>query len=849
MPALIGREREVATALGVFATVRTTPVARSLAIEGPSGVGKTALLSRLRDETPDWIHVTAAAHRIQASLPMAVVRRLIADLRRVLGENGAKYTAGLDGNADDGATLLRIIEGVTLDHPVFISVDDAQWCDEESAETLDSTLAALADRPIALVTTERTDPNEPLSTVQSDVRITLGPLGNRDASEAARSEYPEGNDEVVAAIVAHSGGHPIDLISLAQSARERGATTGDEVADSLRAVTVKHVQTLPVRIREFLQIISLLNEPIDYALLRRMWTDDRVLVDLITEASERFLIQEGTNLRFSHAMLSDAVHETIPVKIPMRRRIIEALRSVPSPTLEDRLQIAEQAFAIGDRELAMDTLLHLALEATERGQVHLTINVAEQLRDAGEPRDEHFVPFYVGYGRALMFIDRLDRGVEVLQHGFEEATRRRLTGTSTLAAQLVLAQWFSDQHERALTNYEQFSSQFSAPQDRMALHAAAMWFALCNADFERYQQIDAELSELTIPLPAELRLRRQIVRAFMMLRSGSFAESREAIARVEEIARTVPDALRNNAHFARMFVEVSLMGVHDAPVAEMRAKFSDDENGPWMDYHYGFSELLAGRYHNAVLVIEDALRRYNDPVHRRRMLGIAAALSAMEEQPSQFDRAIETDITRLLTGERGIWFMPLASWATMLPTVSDSRARILGRTVLAHLSKPNDPFIITLATPVAASARMRGDTELLQQISSAESMWDDRSPLVLADRQLARAIARESIDAKAQGMREAIDACVSMGLTALETLAARLSKKTSAPKAETASPLTARERQIANLVAEGKSNREIAESLVLSERTVEGHIANIFNKLNVSSRTQVAAWFLRATTA
>ncbi len=56
------------------------------------------------------------------------------------------------------------------------------------------------------------------------------------------------------------------------------------------------------------------------------------------------------------------------------------------------------------------------------------------------------------------------------------------------------------------------------------------------------------------------------------------------------------------------------------------------------------------------------------------------------------------------------------------------------------------------------------------------------------------------------------------------------------------STLTPREREVAALVAAGKSNREIADALVLSERTAERHVANIMAKLGVSSRTQIAVW-------
>lgn len=54
--------------------------------------------------------------------------------------------------------------------------------------------------------------------------------------------------------------------------------------------------------------------------------------------------------------------------------------------------------------------------------------------------------------------------------------------------------------------------------------------------------------------------------------------------------------------------------------------------------------------------------------------------------------------------------------------------------------------------------------------------------------------------------------------------------------------LTRRELQIADLVAEGLSNRAIAERLVISQRTAEGHVENILSKLGFHSRSQVAAW-------
>jgi DNA-binding CsgD family transcriptional regulator len=54
--------------------------------------------------------------------------------------------------------------------------------------------------------------------------------------------------------------------------------------------------------------------------------------------------------------------------------------------------------------------------------------------------------------------------------------------------------------------------------------------------------------------------------------------------------------------------------------------------------------------------------------------------------------------------------------------------------------------------------------------------------------------------------------------------------------------LTEREREVVRLVARGKSNREIADALVVTKRTIETHINNILYKLNLTSRAQLVVW-------
>lgn len=63
--------------------------------------------------------------------------------------------------------------------------------------------------------------------------------------------------------------------------------------------------------------------------------------------------------------------------------------------------------------------------------------------------------------------------------------------------------------------------------------------------------------------------------------------------------------------------------------------------------------------------------------------------------------------------------------------------------------------------------------------------------------------------------------------------------------AEQAPQLTAREREVLDLIAVGRSNREIAKSLTLAEKTVKTHVSNVLMKLGVSDRTQAALWAVR----
>jgi DNA-binding NarL/FixJ family response regulator len=99
-------------------------------------------------------------------------------------------------------------------------------------------------------------------------------------------------------------------------------------------------------------------------------------------------------------------------------------------------------------------------------------------------------------------------------------------------------------------------------------------------------------------------------------------------------------------------------------------------------------------------------------------------------------------------------------------------------------------------------------------------------------------------DADADQVAEAIRAAVA-GRMHLDSGVARLLADSLRAPRRPADTLTPREREVLALVAEGASNRQIAETLVVSERTARTHVSAILTKLDLVSRTQAALWAVR----
>jgi DNA-binding NarL/FixJ family response regulator len=99
-------------------------------------------------------------------------------------------------------------------------------------------------------------------------------------------------------------------------------------------------------------------------------------------------------------------------------------------------------------------------------------------------------------------------------------------------------------------------------------------------------------------------------------------------------------------------------------------------------------------------------------------------------------------------------------------------------------------------------------------------------------------------DAEAEEVAAAVRAAVRGEVHLDPAVAKQLTASLRAPQVG-AVTLTPREREVLTLIAEGRSNREIAKALVVTERTARTHVSNILAKLGLASRTQAALWAVR----
>lgn len=162
---------------------------------------------------------------------------------------------------------------------------------------------------------------------------------------------------------------------------------------------------------------------------------------------------------------------------------------------------------------------------------------------------------------------------------------------------------------------------------------------------------------------------------------------------------------------------------------------------------------------------------------------------------------------------------------------------------MAHRLKP-DVVLMDLLMPVmdgiAATERIRKELPETEVLALTSVLEDDK--VVGAVR--AGAIGYLLKNTDAEELCRAIKAAASGQVQMAPEAAARLLREVRAPESPEA--LSGRETEVLKLLARGQSNKQIARSLYVSEKTVKSHVSSILAKLGVRSRTQAALHAVRA---
>lgn len=885
---LLGRDSELRRIETVLRGTRDARCGALIRVAGDPGSGKSVLLAEaLRAARSDgWTVLDTRCYAGERRTPVAALRRLVARRIGGGGDDVDRYASGLQRELTSPDTsagrfesaFAGLLEGLLVDHPTLLAFDDAQWLDRQSIAALHALLDPARGRCPAVLISHPADYEAPVLPADSHLIVSLQPLSRESSEAVVRSIWPEARPAVTAAIADRAAGLPFALAALAQRSATDGVSTPEDLAPSGQAVVREMILSLTPEQRSFVQMCSLIGDPIELRILRRLIKDDAALDRLIVECGHIVLL-DGPALRFRHARVADAAQQTLTRPLVMRRRVLAACRAANTLRPADHDRIATLAASIGDVDAEFEALFALGSSAVAQDAYEAAIASFERALAVRTPSRGEFVAFYNNYAIALRQIARWKEAHHVLEAAVDEGIEKAIPSIGVLASALLWAVWIETDRESARLAYRNLRERIDDPAERQFVDAMGANLAAAAADVEDFDAIRAAMDALPSRPSRYAATTLALGTAVLMSRLGRYPDAMQAI----DAARAQVDVQRSVHRFSvdcyGSQIRFRQYGCAGARIQLGWLQVRDDgsivsETPPRMVLLYALElaaivDLARGDWDAAMAKIDAAAP---DSLvfcaARTKLLAIPAAIAALGGEPPEYARAIEDDLRNCF--QRGLWHraMPLVFWwASFLQAKRPQDAAALVQPFRDLLDHRVDSTTMHFPIARALYARRANDVELLRALAAGR--FDERAPWDQAQELLATGAAFEALgdrrakstlgraasafdaleapffSAYAAGLNGAVSAMESDLLQALRVpvLPADRAGKPAARAHRDAEP-TLREREIAMLVADGHTNRGIAERLTISERTVEVHLANVFGKLNVNSRTQLARFVL-----
>ena len=851
-------------------------------VEGPAGIGKTTLL-RAACREPGPRVLTARGLALEQGFGYGIVRQLLDPVR---GEDGlmdgaAALAARVFDWAEAGPVeddvryaamhgLYWLVANLAARQPLVLAVDDAHWADAPSLRWLAHLAARVEHLPVALLLAVRDGPDEPelLGELRAaGTRIRLGPLGPDATAALIRRRLGARPGALVGTLVgdsadaqlgrdwhASTGGNPFLLEALATALRD-----GDQKAEPIAQAVLRRIGPEGPEAGRLARALAVLGGP---APLRQAAALAGLDLPAAARLADRLraadVLAPGSVLEFAHPIVRTAVYESIP---PGERALAhaEAARLLERDGADaERLALHLLRSEPGGDPRVAALLRAAATAATGRGAPGAAAACLRRALDEPPPAaDRPGLLLELGIALAR---ERSPAAVPALREAVE------LAGPdAALLAARVLGIWAYHAEAAAICRAalagpvpDELADSLQAELFQNAVISAetvgeAVTLARRTGRSPAWGVNDALLAATAAdgdaPRPALDGVASDSLTAVYALLVLIWAGELETAGRICDTV--LADARRRGS----MSMVAHASCLHSMIMRRLgRLEEAADAARLALDFKLATSPPLAvawaaalgvdaltrlGRLDEAEAMAASAGQPPEGWIHTLTFRQVRGALRVAQHRPAE---ALD-DLYAAGAGWQalGMTSPAVAAWRTAAAAAhralgQDDAADALAAEQLALARKGGAEITLGIA--------LRAHGDLAEAVSVLEAT-PARYELALALAGHGASLRRSGQRTQArEPLRRALDLAERTGAAGLaaevkrELLAAGARPRRAALVGPDA--LTAGERRVAALAAEGLSNRQIAEHLFITQATVETHLRHAFRKLGITSRADLS---------